>query len=74
MLEMPIDVTTTSMFTYKSAVCLFDHQRKLTYNGSIGMYDHDDMIALDHFDLDRCAGSWKVGRKIGKSWISGTRR
>ena len=70
-LEIPVDVATTPVFTLKSAFCLFGLQRKITYNGSIRVYDHDDMTGLDHFGLDRYAGSWKVGRRIG---ISGTSR
>ena len=70
-LEIPIDVATTPVFTPKSVFCLFGLRRKITYNGSIGVYDHDHMITLNHFDLDRYAGSWKVGRRIE---INGTRR
>ena len=66
-LEIAIDVATSPVFTPKSAFCLFGLQRKVTYNGSIRVYDHDDMLALDHFDPDRYAGSWSVGRKIGTS-------
>ena len=69
-LEIPIDIATTPVFTPTSAFCFFGRQRKVTYNGSIRVYDHDNMTALDHFDLDRSAGSWKVRRRIG---ISGTK-
>lgn len=57
MLEIPLSGTTTPVYTPKSALCLFDLQRKATYNRSIRVYDHDDMIALDHFDLDSYTGS-----------------
>ena len=70
-LEIPIGVATTPVLPPKSVFCLLGLQRKITYSGSIRVYDDDDMTALDHFDLDRYAGSWKVGRRIE---ISGIRR